>query len=100
MSRATSASVYGSGTPTDLARVPAARPARNYGLRSGSSVTGYYPAYGSRPKAKRTRKEVVDATSNLVQPAVVDDDAPIRRFVRTDHDAERKSAGTIRMADF
>ena len=98
MSRATSASVYGSGTPTDLSRVLWTRPARAYGLRSQSSVTGYYPSYGTRP-ARRTRKEVVDSATNLVAP-VIDDDAPLRTFVRTDFDAERKSAGVIRMADF
>ena len=99
MSRATSAGVYGSGTPTDLSRVPWSRPARAYGLRSGSSTTGYYSSYGSRPKSRTSRKETVDATTNLVAPAV-DDDAPIRRFVRTDHEAERRSAGVIRMGDF
>ena len=100
MSRATSAGVYGSGTPTDLSRVPWKRPARAYGLRSGSSTTGYYPAYGRKPR-RTTRKEVVDTVTNLVAPVVPDDDdAPIRRYVRTDYDAERKSVGTIRMADF
>lgn len=98
MSRATSASVYGSGTPTDLSRVPWTRPVRAYGLRSQSSVAGYYPAYGNRP-VRRTRKEVVDSATNLVAPTV-DDDGPLRVFVRTDHEAERKSAGVIRMADF
>ena len=100
MSRATSAGVYGSGTPTDLSRVPWSRPARAYGLRSGSSTTGYYSSYGARPKSRTSRREKVDAATNLVAPAVLDDDAPIRRFVRTDHDAERKTAGTIRMGDF
>lgn len=98
MSRATSASVYGGGTPTDLSRVPWTRPVRAYGLRSQSSVAGYYPAYGRKPR-RTTRKEVVDSATNLVAP-VIDDDAPMRTFVRTDHDAERKSAGVIRMADF
>lgn len=98
MSRVSSASVYGSGTPTDLSRVPWTRPVRAHGLRSGSSVAGYYPAYGTRP-TRKTRKEAVDSVTNLVAPAV-DDDAPIRTFVRTDFDAERKSAGVIRMADF
>jgi len=99
MSRATSAGVYGSGTPTDLSRVPWKRPARAYGLRSGSSTTGYYPAYGRKPR-RTTRKEVVDTVTNLVAPAVSDDDAPIRRYVRTDYDAERKLVPTIVMADF
>ena len=98
MSRATSASVYGSGTPTDLSRVPWTRPVRAHGLRSGSSVTGYYPSYGNRP-VRRTRKDIVDSATNLVAPTV-DDDGPLRTFVRTDFDAERKSAGVIRMADF
>lgn len=98
MSRATSASVYGSGTPTDLSRVPWTRPVRAYGLRSQSSVAGYYPAYGRKPR-RITRKEVVDSATNLVAPTV-DDDGPMRTFVRTDFDAERKSAGVIRMAEF
>ena len=98
MSRATSASVYGSGTPTDLSRVPWTRPVRAYGLRSQSSVTGYYPAYGRKPR-RTTRKDIVDSATNLVAPTV-DDDGPLRTFVRTDFDAERKSAGVIRMADF
>lgn len=98
MSRATSASVYGSGTPTDLSRVPWTRPVRAYGLRSQSSVAGYYPSYGTRP-VRRTRKDIVDSATNLVAP-VVEDDGPARTFVRTDFDAERKSAGVIRMADF
>lgn len=98
MSRASSASLYGSGTPTNLSRVPQSRPVRAYGLRSQSSVTGYYPAYGNRP-VRKVRKEVVDSATNLVAP-MVDDDAPVRKFVRTDYDAERKSVGVIRMADF
>jgi len=100
MSRATSAGVYGSGTPTDLSRVPWKRPARAYGLRSGSSTTGYYPAYGRKP-VRTSRKDIVDSVTNLVAPVVPDDDdAPVRSFVRTDYDAERKSAGTIRMGEF
>jgi len=82
MARATSASLYGSGTPTDLSRVPWTRPARAYGLRSGSSSTGYYPAYGTRPRRK-VRKDIVDRQTNLVAPvAQYDDDAPAPRFVR------------------
>ena len=99
MSRATSAGVYGSGTPTDLSRVPWTRPARAYGLRSQSSVTGYYPAYGRKPR-RASRKDIVDRATHLVAPMVADDDATLRTFVRTDFDAERKSAGVIRMADF
>ena len=82
MARATSASLYGSGTPTDLSRVPWTSPQRAYGLRSGSSSTGYYPAYGSRPR-RRARKDIVDRQTNLVAPVVPDDyDAPAPRFVR------------------
>ena len=97
MSRATSASVYGSGTPTDLSRVPWTRPVRAYGLRSQSSVAGYYPAYGNRPR-RITRKDIVDRATNLVAP-VVEDDGPVRTFVRTDFDAERRIAASINMVE-
>lgn len=82
MARASSASLYGSGTPIDLSRVPESRQPRAYGLRSGSSSTGYYPAYGSRPRRK-ARKDIVDRQTNLVAPvAQYDEDAPVVRFVR------------------
>ena len=88
-------SPYGAGgTPTDLGRVPWRSAPRAYGLRSQSSTTGYYPAYGRKPRT--ARKEKVSTTTNLVEHV----DAPIRRYQRTDHDAERKLVPTIVMADF
>ena len=75
MSRISSAALYGSGTPTDLSRVNANRSPRAYGLRSGSSVTGYYPAYGVRPK-RRTVRETVNPVTNLVEPTFEDDYVP------------------------
>ena len=96
MARATSASLYGSGTPTDLSRVPWTRTPRAYGLRSGSSSSGYYPAYGSRPRRK-VRKDIVDSVTNLVAPVVPDEDEAPRRFVRevsavVDFDRENRPA--------
>ena len=88
-------SPYGAGgTPTDLGRVPWKSVPRAYGLRSQSSTSGYYPAYGRKPRT--ARKPKVDTTTNLVEHA----DAPIRRYQRTDYDAERKLVPTIKMADF
>jgi len=100
MFRADSARLYGSGTPTDLSRLTVVRVPRAYGLRSGSSPTGYYPAYVSRP-SRKSRKETVDTVSNLVAPVVPDDDdAPLVRYT-TDYASERKIAGVIRMgSDF
>ena len=71
MIRATSAALYGNGTPTDLSRIGAARAPRAYGLRSGSSVTGYYSAYGARPTRKRER---VNPITNLIEPISSNDD--------------------------
>jgi hypothetical protein len=97
MSRVTSATLYGSGTPTDLSRVNASRAPRSYGLRSGSSLDGYYPSYGSRPR-RRVVREKVDPVTNLVGPA--DDDAPVVHYSRVDYGSERRSAGVIRMGEF
>lgn len=89
-------SPYGAGgTPTDLGRVPWRSAPRAYGLRSQSSTTGYYPAYGRKPRT--VRKPKIDTTTNLVEHV---EDAPIRRYQRTDYDAERKLVPTIVMADF
>ena len=94
-------SPYGQGgTPTDLGRVPYRATPRAYGLRSASMPTGYVAPYGRKPRA--TRKETISATTNLVEHV---EDAPIRKYVRsvtevTDYAAERKSVGTIKMADF
>ena len=74
MARVSSASLYGSGTPTDLARLNWNRPPRAYGLRSQSTISGYYPAYGERPR-RRTVRERIDPSTNLVAPvATVDED--------------------------
>ena len=80
MARITSASLYGSGTPTDLSRVNWRKPPRAYGLRSESALTGYYPAYGSRPK-RRTVRETVDPSTNLVAPVASFDDDYVPRVV-------------------
>lgn len=74
MIRATSAALYGNGTPTDLSRVGASRAPRAYGLRSGSSVTGYYSAYGARPMRRKVRRENVNPITNLVEPISSNDD--------------------------
>lgn len=97
MSRATSAGVYGPSW-IDPGRVAAKR-SRAYALRTPGNAGGWAPAYGSRPRRKR--REVVDPTTGLLAPiAPVDDDAPVRRYVRTDYAAERHAAGVIKMADF
>jgi len=90
-------SPYGAGgTPTDLGRVPWKSAPRAYGLRSQSSTSGYYPAYGTRPRRK-TRKDIVDSVTNLVAPVVPDEDEAPRRFVRevsavVDFDRENRPA--------
>ena len=95
MSRVTSATVYGSAQGS-LSRVTVGQ-RRAYGLRSGSSVDGFYGAYGRKPR--RSRATVVGA-DNLVQPAVVIDDDDVRPLrVVTDYAAERALVGTIRMGD-
>ena len=98
MSRATSAGVYGPSWISP-ARTPMVTARRAYGLRTASHPDGWAPAYGSRPRRKR--REVVDPTTGLLAPiAPVDDDAPVRRYVRTDYATERRAAGVIVMADF
>ena len=93
-------SPYGpGGTPTNHGKVPARRPRHAYALRSGPSDDGYRDAYGKKPRA--TRKQKIDTTTNLVEHV----EAPRRKYVRsvtevTDYAAERKSVGTIKMADF
>ena len=85
-------SPYGAGgTPTDLGRVPWKSVPRAYGLRSQSSTTGYYSAYGRKPRTARRQK--VDTTTNLVEHV----DAPIRKYHRTETDyaAERKLVGAF-----
>lgn len=55
MSRADSASLYGSGTPLNLARVNATAPRRPHGLRSESSPDGWYagPRTPYKPRPRR-----------------------------------------------
>lgn len=55
MSRATSASLYGSKAPVDVSRMPARRAPRAYGLRSESAPSGWYSA-GARPSKPRPRR--------------------------------------------
>jgi hypothetical protein len=105
MSRATSAGVYGPSW-IDPARTPMVAARRAYGLRTASHPDGWAPAYVSRPRRKR--REVVDPSTGLLAPlAPVDDDAPVRRYVRSDHAptgpdyaAERRLIQPIVMADF
>ena len=61
-----SARLYGSGTPLDLGRVNVRATPRAYGLRSGSSPTGYYRA--SEVTTNRKRKVKVNSATNLVEP--------------------------------
>jgi len=93
MARATSASLYGSGTPRDLSRLTWQAPPRAYGLRSGSSTTGYYPAYGVRPRRKARIK--VDEQGYVQPVAMVDDDAPVVRYTGPDYGNERRIAASI-----
>lgn len=89
-------SPYG-GARLDLGRMPVTR-RHTYGLRSESSVDGWYAG----PRNPRKRRETVDPVTNLIGPAD-DDDTPVRRggtAPRVDYDSERHAAGVIRMADF
>ena len=81
MYRANSAALYGSGVPLNLARVSARPNPSVYGLRSGSSPSGYYPAYGAKPR-RRTTRERVNVTTNLVEPIANDDDYTPRPYVK------------------
>lgn len=100
MYRATSAALYGPSWISP-SRTPARRSPRAYGLRTATNPTGYVPAYGERP---RKRRPTVDPVTNLEAPsAAMDEDAPVRRYTRTDttdYAAERHSVGVIRMAEF
>lgn len=55
MSRADSASLYGSGTPLNLARLNATAPRRPHGLRSESATDGWYsgPRTPYKPRPRR-----------------------------------------------
>lgn len=103
MGRVNSATVYGTAR-LDLARVPASS-RRAYGLRSSSSLDGYYPAYGRKPKRKRAT--VVDNVEQPIAGPESDDVRPIRvvkpaapQRDRVDDAELRHLAGTIRMGDF
>ena len=63
-----SARLYGSGTPLDLGRVNYRATPRAYGLRSGSSPTGYYRASQVTTNRKRKVKVKVNSATNLVEP--------------------------------
>ena len=80
MFRANSAALYGSGVPLNLARVSARPNPSVYGLRSGSSPSGYYPAYGAKPR-RRTTRERVNVSTNLVEPIANDEDYVPRPYV-------------------
>lgn len=96
MGRATSAGVYGSSW-IDLGRVPARSARRAYGLRTPNCPDGWVSAGGRA----RKRRVSVDPSTNLVEPiATADEDAPVRRYVRTDYAAERHAAGVIVMGEF
>jgi hypothetical protein len=96
MSRASSASVYGSSW-IDLGRVPARRSRRAYGLRTASHPDGWAPS-GARAK-KRAPRETVNADGILSPVSALDDDAPVIRY-RPDYATERRSAGIIPMGEF
>ena len=91
-------SPYGSGgTPRDLAGINYRTTPRAHGLRSANAVYGWYADKGG--KRVHRRPEKVNETTNLVEP-VASEDAPIRRYVRTDYAAERAIVGTIKMSEF
>lgn len=110
MSRATSASLFGSKPPVDEARMPERRAPRAYGLRSESAPSGWYSA-GSPVRKSRPRRNG-PVTSNMPDPATVkaladlaavaareaaEEDTPVRRgqSVRIDSDSERAIIGSI-----
>ena len=93
-------SPYGNGgTPRDLAGVNDRATPRVHGLRSANAIYGWYADKGG--KRIHRRPDNVNTTTNLVEPVVVDsEDTPVRRYVRTDHVAERAIVGTIKMSEF
>lgn len=104
MSRASSASVYGSSW-IDLGRVPARRSRRAYGLRTASHPDGWAPS-GARAR-RRTPRETVNADGILSPVSALDDDAPVRRYVREvpavdriDYAAERRLVEPIRLGEW
>ena len=77
-----SSRLYGSGTPLDLARVNYRAAPRAYGLRSGSSPTGYYRASQVTTNRKRKVKVKVNSATNLVEPLSEGDFVP-KVYVKT-----------------
>lgn len=105
MSRATSASVYGSKPLDDTYRTFA--PKREIGLRSESAPRGQYSA-GAYARKRRTPGDVrvsvpqhVRTTRAMAANRAMeeDHDAPVARVIRPDYAAERHSVGVIRMGD-
>lgn len=64
MSRASSASVYGSKPPVNLGRMPVKRAPRAYGLVSESAPTGWYAGAKNPPRVRTTRPKNGPVTSN------------------------------------
>ena len=89
-------SPYGNGgTPRDLAGLNYRATPRAHGLRSANAIYGWYSDKGGRRIHRRP--ENVNTTTNLVEPVVTDDAAPIRRYVRevsavVDFDREHRPA--------
>lgn len=83
MSRASSAGVYGSGTPLDLARVNYRRAPRAHGLVSESAPVGWYPAPRTPRKARPKSGPVV---SNMPDPVVVREQRLAAEAARRDRD--------------
>ncbi len=73
-------SPYGNGgTPRDLSGINYRTSPRAHGLRSANAVYGWYADKGG--KRVHRRPSNVNVTTNLVEPAAVED-VPIRRYVR------------------
>ena len=87
-----SARLYGSGTPLDLGRVNDRATPRAYGLRSGSSPTGYYRA--SQVTTNRKRKVKVNSATNLVdaisEDVYSDNEYTIPKVYKTEVDFDIK----------
>lgn len=88
MGRATSASVYGSSW-IDVARVPARRSARAYGLRSESAPDGWYAP--ARMPRKPKRAVVTDANGIILAPGEIEDYVvPSGAYVESDIEIIRR----------
>jgi len=77
-----SARLFGSGTPLDLGRLNERATPRAYGLRSGSSPTGYYRASQVTTNRKRKVKVKVNSATNLVA-AISEGDYLPKVYVKT-----------------